>query len=111
MEKIRLNSAARAGAQYAIANSNEAESFIIDGVRQSARDDAQDPALDVHPNPYYKCLDGTEINPQNGDTCSGGEVPMRYIEVDVSGPFEFLFDYPMTTGSMTLQGHAELRLR
>ena len=36
---------------------------------------------------------------------------MRYIEVDVSGPFEFLFDYPTTTGSMTLTGRAELRLR
>ena len=110
MEKIRLNSAARAGAQYALANHHEATSVIMDGVTQSAREDAEDPSLYVAPNPpYYKCLDGAVIN--LGDSCSGGEVPMRYIEVDVGRPFEFMFDYPMTDGTMTLHGHAELRLR
>jgi hypothetical protein len=108
-EKLRLNSAARAGAQYALQNYNmvgdDAE------VIQSARDDAEDvdELLDVDPNYYCRCLDGVTL--LCGDPCTGGEVPMRYIEVDVSGPFEFMFDYPMTTGSMTLQGHAELRLR
>jgi hypothetical protein len=111
VEKLRLNNAARAGAQYALANHNKETAALYAGVEQSAQDDAEDldQILDVDPNIYCKCLDGTEL--ACGQPCSGGEVPMRYIEVDVSGPFEFLFDYPTTTGSMTLSGHAELRLR
>jgi len=109
VEKLRLNNAARAGAQYALAEYNKDASAIYAGVEQSAQSDAEDASLVVTPNIYCKCLDGTELT--CGQPCTGGEVPMRYIEVDVSGPFEFLFDYPTTTGSMTLTGRAELRLR
>jgi hypothetical protein len=110
-EKLRLNSAARAGAQYALAHYNKNTGSLYVGVEQSAQDDAEDvdQILQVDPNIYCKCLD--DVVMACGSPCGGGEVPMRYIEVDVSGPFEFLFDYPMTTGSMTLTGHAELRLR
>ena len=110
-EKLRLNSAARAGTQYALAHHNVATAQLYAGVQQSAWDDADDvnQTLQVVPNIYCACLDATP-NP-SCTPCAGGEVPLRYIEVDVSGPFEFLFDYPMTTGSMTLEGHAELRLR
>lgn len=108
-EKLRLNSAARAGAQYALSQYN----LVGDenGVIQSARDDAEDAdgILTVTPRYFCTCLTGGEI--ACGTACAGGEVPMRYIEVDVSGPFELMFDYPMTTTSMTLRGHAELRLR
>lgn len=108
-EKLRLNSAARAGAQYALQGYNLVEDNS--GVIQSARDDAEDGGgtLTVTPRYFCTCLTGGEI--PCGTSCTGGEVPMRYIEVDVSGPFEFMFDYPMTSGTMTLQGHAELRLR
>lgn len=108
-EKLRLNSAARAGAQYALSHYNMVSD--VNGVIQSARDDADDldGTLSVTPRYYCTCLTGGEI--ACGTSCSGGEVPMRYIEVDVAGPFELMFDYPMTSGSMTLQGHAELRLR
>ncbi len=108
-EKLRLNSAARAGAQYALEKYNKIED--TSGVIQSARDDAEDVnnTLTVTPRYFCTCLTGGEI--ACGTSCTGGEVPMRYIEVDVSGPFELMFDYPMTSGSMTLQGHAELRLR
>jgi len=108
-EKLRLNSAARAGAQYALQNYNMVGDE--EGVRQSARDDAEDvdATLTVTPRYFCTCLTGGEI--ACGTSCAGGEVPMRYIEVDVSGPFELMFDYPMTSDSMTLQGHAELRLR
>ena len=111
MEKNRLISAARAGAQYALAHPSANDNALYSGVTQSARDDAADVdgILQVVPNPYRKCLDDVEVGPD--ESCAGGEVPMRYIEVDVSGPFEFLFDYPMTTGSMILTGHAELRVR
>ena len=110
-EKLRLNSAARAGAQYALANYNKDTSTLYAGVTQSAQEDAEDvdDILQVDPNIYCKCLDDAVL--ACGTPCSTGEVPMRYIEVDVSGPFEFMFEYPMTTGSMTLTGHAELRLR
>jgi len=108
-EKLRLNSAARAGAQFALQQHN----LVGDdnGVIQSARNDAEDvdEDLTVTPRYYCSCLTGGEI--ACGTSCANGEVPMRYIEVDVSGPFEFMFDYPMTEGTMTLQGHAELRLR
>ena len=108
-EKLRLNSAARAGAQYALQKYNMVGDDA--GVIQSARDDAEDvnDTLNVTPRYFCTCLTGCGI--PCGTSCAGGEVPMRYIEVDVSGPFEFMFDYPMTSGSMTLQGHAELRLR
>jgi TadE-like protein len=108
-EKLRLNSAARAGAQYALEKYNEVEDAA--GVIQSARNDAEDVnnTLTVTPRYFCTCLVGGEI--ACGTSCGGGEVPMRYIEVDVSGPFELMFDYPMTSGPTTLQGHAELRLR
>ena len=108
-EKLRLIGAARAGAQYALAEYNKDINALYNGVEQSAQEDAQDGSLYVDPNIYCKCLDDVVLD--CGEPCTDGEVPMRYIEVDVSGPFEFMFDYPMTTGSMTLQGHAELRLR
>jgi hypothetical protein len=108
-EKLRLNSAARAGAQYALHNYNMVGDNA--GVVQSARDDAEDVGgtLDVTPRYFCTCLTGGEV--PCGTSCTGGEVQLRYIEVDVNGPFEFMFDYPMSSGSMTLQGHAELRLR
>jgi len=113
MEKQRLNSAARAGAQYALVNYNKDTSTLQNGVEQSAQADAEDvdEILQVVPNIYCRCLDDVVVACGTSGSCTGGEVPMRYIEVDVSGPFEFMFDYPMTSGTMTLQGHAELRLR
>ena len=111
MEKQRLNGAARAGAQYALANYNKDTTTLYAGAVQSAHLDAEDPdeILQVVPNIYCMCLDNTVVTCGVSGSCTGGEVPMRYIEVDVSGPFEFLFDYPMTEGTMTLQGHAEMR--
>jgi Flp pilus assembly protein TadG len=108
-EKLRLNNAARAGVQYALAHPQAADNELMNGATQSAQEDAEDGTLAVVPNIYRKCLDDVVVLPT--ESCSGGEVPMRYIEVDVSKPFELMFDYPMTTGSMTLTGYAELRVR
>lgn len=108
-EKLRLEGAARAGAQYALYNSNSIEGSA--GVIQSVRDDADDTAgvLTVTPVYYCTCLDGVPL--ACGGSCAGGEVPLRYIQVDVSRNFELMFSYPLISDSLVIQGHAELRLR
>lgn len=108
-EKLRLEGAARAGAQYALYNGDKAEDSA--GVIQSARDDANDTAevLTVTPVYYCTCLDGSQIACDG--SCAGGEVPLRYIQVDVSRTLDLMFDYPLISDPLVIQGHAEMRLR
>ena len=108
-EKMRLEGAARAGAQFALYNSGKVDDSA--GVIQSARDDADDTAgvLTVTPVYYCTCLDGTPL--ACGGSCAGGEVPLRYIQVDISRNFELMFDYPLISDPLVIRGHAELRLR
>lgn len=107
--KLTLDGAARAGAQYALYNHDKAEDTA--GVIQTVRDDAgeTEQTLTVTPDYYCTCVDGTAV--ACSGSCGGGEVPLRYIKVDVSRPFELMFDYPLVTNPMTLEGYAELRLR
>ena len=108
-EKLKLDGAARAGVQYALYNHDKAEDKP--GVIQSVRDDAEysDGVLTITPVYYCTCLDATPI--ACGEGCAGGEVPLRYIQVDVSRSLDLMFDYPLITDPATIQGHAELRLR
>lgn len=108
-EKLRLDGAARAGAQYALYNYDKVEDSA--GVIQAARDDADDTAglLTVTPVYYCTCLDATPV--ACGGSCTGGEVPLRYIQVHVSRTFDLMFDYPLIADPLVIQGHAELRLR
>ena len=46
-----------------------------------------------------------------GNVCPGGEVPLRYIEVDASRSLDLIFDLSFVPDPFTIQGHAELRLR
>ena len=104
---LRLESAARAGAQYAVylgATEDPA------GVIQAARDDADDPGLGVS-TPTYICTcasTGSAI-PCNSN-CSG-DVPMMTVTVTVNGQYTPMFDYPGLPDAMPLQQTIQMRVR
>lgn len=106
--KLRLESAARAGAQYAVAiGATEDE----DGVEQAARDDANDPGLQID-RPVYVCM-----CVQTGDTtpCNsncGGDVPAMTASVTTNGQYQPMFDYlGLLPPAMPLTGNATIRVR
>jgi len=109
IEKLRLNGAARAGTQYALQLGDTSQD--TNGIIQKVREDADDTGdvLTVTPRYYCGCLDDTEI--VCGSVCAGGEMPLRYIEVDASRSFDLIFDLPFTEDHFTILGHAEMRLR
>jgi hypothetical protein len=104
--KLRLESAARAGAQYAITLGATEDTA---GITQAARDDAADPVLDVVPQYVCRCLNGTTI-PCTAN-CAGGEVPLKYAVVTVNGNYTPLFNYPGLPAAMALTADAQIRVR
>jgi Flp pilus assembly protein TadG len=109
-EKLRLENAARAGAQYALLLGYKKQDTA--SVIQKARDDANDTtsALTINANYYCSCLDGSSTDCATG-TCPVGEVPMRYIHVDVRNTYTMIFDYPGFPASIDLTGDADMRVR
>lgn len=109
MEKLRLNGAAKAGTQYALQLGHTTQDTA--GIIQKVREDADDTEnlVTVTPRYYCGCLDGSEIT--CGSVCTGGEMPLQYIEVDASRSIDLIFDLPFVPDPFTIQGHAELRLR
>ncbi len=106
--KLRLESAARAGAQYAVAlGATEDEP----GVLQAAQDDADDPGLTVD-LPIYACIcvETGSSTPCNSNC--GGSVPIMTANVTTNGNYTPLFDYMgLLPPAMTLTGNAQIRVR
>lgn len=105
-ENARLESAARAGAQfgvYSIANAADTAGIVL-----AARTDAGDhnSELTITAAQVCECADGSSVD--CSATCTG-EAPRLYISVQVGEQFSTLFPYPGISNPITLSQQAEMR--
>lgn len=110
VEQATISSAARAGAQYGIQDQTYA--MNTNGMRDAAREDAKDPALDVTPLNYCECPEavGTIIDCGIGICADGTWAPM-YVEVTAQRTFDFIFDYPGVPQSKDVIFTSKMRVR
>ncbi|HWL80344.1 MAG TPA: TadE/TadG family type IV pilus assembly protein [Roseomonas sp.] len=106
LQSLRLEAAARAGAQYAF--SRPADST---GILAAVRGNLPGWTNVTVPAPVLacRCDNGTTVS-CSGGTCGAG-TPATYVTIAVSRPFAA--STPLAAAilpSMTLQGHAEFRL-
>jgi hypothetical protein len=110
MEQSTVTQAARAGAQFAVLD--QANAIDIAGMRQAARDEAEDPTLQVEPDWFCRCP-GTTAKDQICGVCADGNYAPLYVEVTVTDTFDMLFDYPglPEQGSYTMSSTSTMRVR
>lgn len=113
-KKMQLQSASRAGAQFAIQEDGNAEdSAGIKTAVLSSADDL-DTGINIVSTAYCSCADGTEttVSAITGcsGTCSGGDSPALSVRVTVSNTFTPIFPYPGFPDSLDLQGETSLRV-
>ncbi len=108
--KLRLESAARAGAQYATALGATEDPA---GVVQAAKDDANDPSLDVDLGDIaYECICIETGNPTPCNSNCGGSVPIFYVNVTVNGEYTPMFNYGgLLPDTMPLSANVQFRVR
>ncbi len=109
IEVARLNSAARAGAQFVV--EDQANVTDTTGIIQAVRNDADDSgqALTVTTQNYCNCPSGGAASCT--DTCSDGFYPEMYVEVDVQHQVSLLIDYPGVSQTFPLSASAKVRVR
>lgn len=102
---IALNNAARAGTQYGIQSPANAADFS--GMAQAAQNDASGiSGVTATASEYCECPDGSTQKCDASPACNDMRV---YVEVDTSGPFQTLLNYPGIPSSITLNGKSIVR--
>ena len=109
VELMRINSAARAGAQYGTLDHSAAND--IANMEQYARDDAADLAneLSVAARQFCRCPNGAEVGCST--QCTDGQYAPLYVEVTVTDSLDLLFDYPGLPPTVTLAAGSQMRVR
>ncbi len=107
-EQQRIIGAARAGAQFAVLSTANAqdETLIQTAVANASQKDASE--LDITSEFFCQCQSGT------GVSCTGtcdGDAPEVYVRVTVQYQHETLLSYPGLDNPMTLTAESEFRLR
>jgi uncharacterized protein (UPF0333 family) len=110
MEQATVTQAARAGAQFAVLD--QANATDEAGMRQAARDEADDPTLVVDPRNFCRCP-GSAAEVACGGNCPDGQYAPLYVEVKVTDTLDMLFDYPGLPGTdtYTLTSTSTMRVR
>ncbi len=109
-ERMRLESAARAGAQYALQNPGALDNTAA--IEQAVRDASSlvDPlSVSVVPSVFCECPDGTAV--ACGGTCGGGALLRTFVAVTVTENFSPMFSYPGIASPITLTGRATIRVQ
>lgn len=112
-QKMQLQNASRAGAQFAVQSSSDPfDSAAIDAVVRAAS--ALDAGTSVTVGAFCGCDDGTESTPTSlgacDGSCAGGDFPRLSVRVTVSNTFSTLFPYPGIPDTLTLQGQTSLQV-
>ena len=109
-EALRVNGAARAGAQYAL-QGGQAAAADTDAIIQAARDGAMDTTddLNVTARNYCTCPGGGEV--VCSSSCGGGEYALMYVEVKVNNDVTLLFDYPGISSPRNVASTVTMRVR
>ena len=107
--KLRLDSAARSGVQFALQNTaNITNTGGIGQVVDAAS--GLDPAtITTTVTQFCECDDGSSIA-CNG-TCAGGGFPRTYLTVSVQRQYPILFSYPGVSNPLPLTGRATVRVQ
>lgn len=110
MEQSGVTQAARAGAQYAVLD--QANAMDIDGMKQAAKNEAEDPNLDVEADWFCRCPGGAKTT-DCVTNCADGNFPPMYVEVTVTDTLDMLFDYPGLPGTdtYTMTSTSTMRVR
>lgn len=103
-ERIRLSSAARAGAQKAMTNPSDTAS--IRQAVEAATEDMVAGRLTVAVSTQCSCGDGSAI--ACGTTCTDGN-NRNYVTVQVTENYPTLLTYPLVGPTLTLSAGATLR--
>ena len=102
---IALNNAARAGVQYGV--NSPANAADLQGMQQAALNDGADiDGLHAIASEYCQCSDGSSVSCATADACADERV---YVEVETSGTFYTLADWPGIPHSIALSGRAIMR--
>jgi Flp pilus assembly protein TadG len=102
---IELNNAARAGTQYGI--QSPANAADVSGMQQAAQSDASNiSGITATASEYCECPDGSTPACNSSPSCSDLRV---YVEVDTSGSFQTLLNYPGIPSSIPLTGKSVMR--
>ncbi len=112
MEQSGVTQAARAGAQFAVLDQDNAADN--DGMIQAARDEAEDPGLQVNPDSFCRCPGTTAKDPLCAIAiCPDGQYAPLYVEVTVTDTLDMLFDYPglPEPSSYTMTSTSTMRVR
>lgn len=114
--KSELANVAHAGAQAAIEFSGEDENLsttvqnklLLAGLVTESDSGGIASELQTEVASYCTCPGGVPV--ACGDSCSGSDLPRRYVEVTASVPFSFSVPLPMLGSSMTLSETVSMRL-
>ena len=102
---IALNNAARAGTQYGI--QSPANAADVSGMIQAAENDASNVSgVTATASEYCACPDGSTQACNASPSCGDMRV---YVEVDTSGSFQTLLNYPGIPSSFSLKGKSIVR--
>ncbi len=113
-EKMQLQSASRAGAQYAIQSDGNAEDTagISAAVLASSAD--LDAGVAITSAAFCGCIDGSEtaLSDTTGcsTTCPGGDFPGLSVRVTVTNTYTPIFPYPGIPDSILLEGSTSMRV-
>ncbi len=113
-QKMQLQSAARAGAQFAI----QSDATITDttGIENAVRtaSELDFGGVTITTTEFCGCSDGSESAPDTttgcSGTCTGGEFPGLFVRVVVTGDFTPLFPYPGIPNPVSLEAETSLRV-
>jgi Flp pilus assembly protein TadG len=105
MNAMALQSAARAGAQYALARPDDANG-IAAVVAAAARLDAA--SLTITTNSYCECPGRQTV--ACGGVCAANVQPGRFVSVEVAQPFVGILPYPSFMRPTRLRGSSVMRV-
>jgi Flp pilus assembly protein TadG len=104
--KMALESAARAGVEYAMANPSDTAG-IAAAVAEAADVAAEE--ITVTTAQFCECPDGTAA--ACSDTCGAATSPNVFLSVDVSRSYGLILSYPGFESPLTLTGEAVFRVQ
>ena len=113
-EKMQMQSAARAGAQYAVqSDGNYADTAGISTAVLASSTDLET-SVTVTSKSYCACADGSEtaLSASLGcsGTCTGGDTPALTVRITVTNTFTPIFPYPGIPDNIVLTGVSSLRV-
>jgi Flp pilus assembly protein TadG len=117
VESVRLNGAARAGAQQSLYNSNtwedtnQAEQAALEEYAGHALTPEEVAAMSVSATAETFCACTAGATVDCGDTCPDGSSPGQFVRVSMTRSVPLTIPYPWADDEVTVDGQAVVRVR